>query len=123
MRSAFGPLGLVAEEFLGVDLFGEVDRDYFFDLFDVLVVYSSSKVRVGCGECTAVLTWGSVVDAAGVADPGSDLSSVARETLWSFFIELPFAGLAARIGTCSFSSLIEARLEIFSKNRKIAKNG
>ena len=92
LRNACGPLWLVAEEFSGVDLFGEGDRDDFFDLFDVLVSCCSSNIRVERGECTTVLTWSSIVDAAGVADQGSDLSSVARETLWSFFGELPFAG-------------------------------
>ena len=81
MRSACRPLWLIAEEF-GVGLFRKGDRDSFFDFFDVLVFCYSSKVRVVRGEYTAVLTWGSVVDAAGVSEPISDLSSVARETFW-----------------------------------------
>ena len=70
MRSTWGPVWFVAEEFFGIGhLFGEDDWDFFNDFFNVLVAWSSSYVRVGCGKRAAVLTRVSVVDAAGVADP------------------------------------------------------
>lgn len=110
LRGAGGPLWFVTVKLFGDDLFRESNGNHCDDFFDVLVSWPSSHVRVGLSKGATVLTGRSVVNAAGVTDPRSYFPSETGETLWSVFGELPFSGLAARVGASSFSGLVPFRL-------------